>query len=292
MPTKNYKGIILAGGNGTRLYPSSLTVSKQLMNVYDKPLIYYSLSTLMLADIREILIITTSESINQFKNLLGDGSKWGVNFQYEIQENPNGLAEAFIIGEKFIGDDNVCLVLGDNILYGNSLKSILLSCKKSQGGTVFSYPVTDPHRFGIIESEGDKIISIVEKPKEPKSNRAVIGIYFFDNKVIEYAKNVKPSWRNELEISCIQNSYLKNETLRVENLNRGVTWIDAGTCDSLLMASNFISTVEKMQTYKISCPEEIAFKNGWINKEQLKNLAKPLEKSGYGQYLNRVVESL
>jgi len=289
---KKYKGIILAGGTGTRLYPCTQVVSKQLMPVYDKPLIYYPLSTLMLADIKDILIITTSDSLNQFKKLLGDGSKWGVNFQYEIQENPNGLAEAFIIGEKFIGDDNVCLVLGDNILYGNSLKSILLKCKKEEGGTIFSYPVVDPKRFGIVEMNGDKIVSIVEKPKEPKSNRAVIGIYFFDNKVIEYAKKVKPSWRDELEMSSIHNYYLDNNSLRVEELNRGVTWIDAGTCDSLLVASNFISSVEKMQTYKISCPEEIAFKNGWIDKEELENLAKPLVKSGYGQYLNRVSESL
>jgi glucose-1-phosphate thymidylyltransferase len=285
-----YKGIILAGGSGTRLYPSSLTVSKQLMNVYDKPLIYYSISILMLAEIRDILIITTQESLYQFKKLLGDGSHWGVNFQYAVQDKPNGLAEAFIIGEKFIGDDNVCLVLGDNILYGNSLKSILKKCKDGKGGTIFSYPVTDPERFGIVETHENKIVSITEKPKNPKSNRAIIGIYFFDNNVIKYAKEVKPSWRNELEMSCIHNQYLKDGSLKVENLNRGVTWIDAGTCDSLLMASNFISNIEKVQTYKISCPEEISFKNGWIDKEQLRNLAKTLEKSGYGQYLNRICE--
>ena len=217
-----YKGIILAGGSGTRLHPSTLVVSKQLMPVYDKPLIYYSLSTLMIAGIREILIITTPESIEQFKQLLGDGSKWGISLQYAIQENPNGLAEAFIIGEEFIGNDNVCLVLGDNILYGNSLQSILKSCKKNNGATIFSYPVVDPERFGIVETVDGKIVSIVEKPKEPKSNRAVIGIYFFDNRVVEYAKDVKPSWRNELEMSSIHNTYLEDDSLRVEELNRGV----------------------------------------------------------------------
>jgi glucose-1-phosphate thymidylyltransferase len=287
-----YKGIVLAGGSGTRLHPSTLVVSKQLIPVYDKPLIYYSLSTLMLADIRDILIITTSESIDQFKKLLGDGSKWGISLQYAIQENPNGLAEAFIIGEKFIGDDNVCLVLGDNILYGNSLQSILKSCKKNKGATIFSYPVVDPERFGIVETVNGKIVSIVEKPKEPKSNRAVIGIYFFDNKVIEYAKEVKPSWRNELEISSIHNAYLEDGSLRVEELNRGVTWIDAGTVDSLLMASNFISNIEKMQTYKISCPEEISFNNGWISEDELSKLAQEQIKSGYGKYLKRVLEGL
>ena len=288
----NYKGIILAGGSGTRLYPSTNVVSKQLMPVYDKPLIYYPLSTLMLADIRDILIITTSESIGQFKKLLGDGSKWGINLEYAIQENPNGLAEAFIIGEEFIGNDNVCLVLGDNILYGNSLKSILRECKDGNGGTIFSYPVIDPERFGIVEMNGDEIVSIIEKPTSPRSNRAVIGIYFFDNKVVEYAKEVQPSWRNELEMSSILNDYLETKSLKVKELNRGITWIDAGTVDSLLMASNFISNIEKVQTYKISCPEEISFKNGWIDRNQLKELAQSQSKSGYGQYLKRVLEEL
>lgn len=285
----NYKGIILAGGSGTRLYPCTQVVSKQLMPVYDKPLIYYPLSTLMLADIKDILIITTSDSLNQFEKLLGDGSKFGINLQYAVQENPNGIAEAFIIGEKFIGDDNVCLVLGDNILYGNSLKSILKSCKKNTGATIFSYPVVDPERFGIVETVDGKIVSIVEKPKEPKSNRAVIGIYFFDNRVVEYAKEVKPSWRNELEMSSIHNTYLEDGSLRVEELNRGVTWIDAGTVDSLLMASNFIASIEKMQTYKISCPEEISFNNGWIGKDQLSKLAQEQIKSGYGKYLRSLL---
>ncbi len=287
-----YKGIILAGGSGTRLYPSTCSVSKQLLTVYDKPLIYYPLSTLMITGIRDILIITTPESINQFKKLLGDGSKWGISLKYAIQENPNGLAEAFIIGKEFIGEDNVCLVLGDNVLYGNSLQSILKSCKKNNGATIFSYPVIDPERFGIVETANGKIVSIVEKPKEPKSNRAVIGIYFFDNKVIEYAKKVKPSWRNELEMSSIHNAYLDEGSLRVEELNRGVTWIDAGTVDSLLMASNFISNIEKMQTYKISCPEEISFNNGWISEDELSKLAQEQIKSGYGEYLKRVLDEL
>lgn len=285
-----YKGIVLAGGKGTRLYPSSNVVSKQLINVYDKPLIYYPLSTLMLSNIRDILIISTPDSTDQFKDLLGNGNQWGINLEYAIQENANGLAEAFIIGEDFIGNDNVCLVLGDNILYGNSLKSILNSCKDGDGCTIFSYPVTDPHRFGIVEYDGTKVISIEEKPKKPKSNRAVIGIYFFDNKVVEYAKKVKPSLRGELEMVSIHNRYLEEGNLKVEFLNRGITWIDAGTFDSLLTASNFISTVEKIQSYKISCPEEISYSNGWINKDQLKKLAEPLIKSGYGEYLNRICE--
>lgn len=285
-----YKGIILAGGKGTRLYPSSTVVSKQLINVYDKPLIYYPLSTLMLSNIKDILIISTPDSIEQFKNLLGNGNQWGINLEYAIQENANGLAEAFIIGEDFIGDDNVCLVLGDNILYGNSLKSILNSCKDRDGCTIFSYPVTDPHRFGIVEYDGTKVISIEEKPEKPKSNRAVIGIYFFDNKVVEYAKSVKPSLRGELEMASIHNRYLEDGNLKVEVLNRGITWIDAGTFDSLLMASNFISTLEKIQSYKISCPEEISYSNGWITKDELKKLAEPLIKSGYGEYLNRICE--
>jgi glucose-1-phosphate thymidylyltransferase len=285
-----YKGIILAGGKGTRLYPSSNVVSKQLINVYDKPLIYYPLSTLMLSNIRDILIISTPDSIDQFKNLLGNGNQWGINLEYAIQENANGLAEAFIIGEDFIGNDNVCLVLGDNILYGNSLKSILNSCKDGDGSTIFSYPVTDPHRFGIVEYDGTKVISIEEKPEKPKSNRAVIGIYFFDNKVVEYAKSVKPSLRGELEMASIHNRYLDEGNLKVEVLNRGITWIDAGTFDSLLMASNFISTLEKIQSYKISCPEEISYSNGWITKDELRKLAEPLLKSGYGEYLNRICE--
>jgi glucose-1-phosphate thymidylyltransferase len=285
-----FKGIILAGGQGTRLYPSSLVVSKQLVNVYDKPLIYYSISTLMLANIKDILLITSPEYINQFKELLGDGSSWGISLSYEIQEEPNGLAEAFLIGEKFIGNDNVCLILGDNILHGNDLKNILKECKKDGGATILSYPVKDPERFGVVEFNRNKVISIEEKPNNPKSNRAVIGVYFYDNKVIEYAKQIKPSKRGELEITDIHKKYLEENTLKVKNLNRGITWIDAGTFDSLLLASNFISTIEKVQSYKVSCPEEIAFKNGWIGTEQLKNLSQSLIKSDYGKYLYRLYE--
>lgn len=287
-----YKGIILAGGSGTRLYPSTMVVSKQLMNVYDKPLIYYPISTLMLADIRDILIITTPEYHDQFVKFLGDGSQWGIKLKYAIQKTPNGLAEAFIIGEKFIGNDNVCLILGDNILYGNGLKSILNECKSENGSTIFSYPVSNPERFGIIECDGEHVISIEEKPKNPKSNLAIIGIYFFDNNVVEYSKNVKPSSRGELEMESIHNQYLAHNKIKVKQLNRGITWIDAGTFDSLLQASNFISSIEKIQSYKICCPEEIAYKNNWITKEQLKNLANSLLNSGYGKYLNRICEEI
>jgi glucose-1-phosphate thymidylyltransferase len=281
-----YKGIILAGGQGTRLYPSSLVVSKQLMNVYDKPLIYYPISTLMIAGIKDILIIATPEYIDQYQKLLGDGSQWKVRFTYEVQNNFGGIAEAFIIGEKFIGNDNVCLILGDNIIYGNGLNKILNQCKKNQGATVLSYHVHDPHRFGVVEfNENNKVISIEEKPENPKSNYAVIGLYFYDNRVVEYSKQLDPSKRGELEITDINKMYLSNGELNVENLSRGIAWIDAGTFDSLLTASNFISTVEKMQGTKISCPEEIAYRNGWITLNELKNLAEPLVKSGYGKYL-------
>lgn len=283
-----YKGIILAGGQGTRLYPSSKVVSKQLMNVYDKPLIYYPISTLMLAGIKDILIITNPEHVDQFKDLLGDGSQWGINFSYEIQENPNGIAEALIIGEKFIGNDNVCLILGDNILYGNHLENILKDCCDGKGATVLAYPVTDPERFGVVEFDGDRVISIEEKPQNPKSNRAVIGVYFYDNNASKYAKKISPSSRGEVEITSLHNIYLETSSLKVKQLNRGITWIDAGTFDSLLLASNFISTIEKVQSYKISCPEEIAYRNKWIDSVQLKKLAEPLLKSGYGKYLNNI----
>lgn len=286
-----YKGIILAGGQGTRLYPSSLVVSKQLMNVYDKPLIYYSISTLMIAGIKDIFIIATSEYIDQYKKLLGDGSQWKVKFSYGIQEDFGGIAEAFIIAEKFIGKDNVCLILGDNIIYGNGLNKILKQCKKNQGATVLSYHVNDPHRFGVVEfDENNKVISIEEKPENPKSNYAVIGMYFYDNKVVQYSKQIEPSIRGELEITDINKIYLESQELNVENLSRGIAWIDAGTFDSLLTASNFISTVEKMQGTKISCPEEIAYRNGWITLDELKNLADPLVKSGYGKYLYSIYE--
>ena len=285
------KGIVLAGGQGTRLYPSSLVVSKQLMNVYDKPLIYYPISTLMIAGIREILIIATPGYIDQYMELLGDGSQWSVQITYATQSNFGGIAEAFLIAEDFIGNDDVCLILGDNIIYGNGMNHILKTCRQNKGATVLSYHVQDPHRFGIVEFDGNnKVISIEEKPENPKSNYAVIGLYFYDNKVIEYAKQIEPSPRGELEITDINKLYLEAGELNVENLSRGIAWIDAGTFDSLLTASNFISTVEKMQGTKISCPEEIAYRNGWITLEELKELAEPLVKSGYGKYLYSIYQ--
>ena len=283
------KGIILAGGQGTRLYPSSRVVSKQLMNVYDKPLIYYPLSTLMLAGIKDILIITSPEYIDQFKELLGDGSKYGISLLYEVQKKPSGIAEAFIIGEDFIGDDNVCMILGDNIMYGNNLDIILDKCKTNTGATIFSYPVKDPERFGVVEYKGSKVISIEEKPEHPKSKRATIGLYFCDKRAVEYAKQLSPSIRDELEIVDIWNRYLENDELNVEHLNRGITWIDAGTFDSLLLASNFIATIEKVQSYKISCPEEISYKNGWITRDELSDLSEFYLKSGYGKYLKSLL---
>ena len=288
-----YKGIILAGGQGTRLYPSSLVVSKQLLNVYDKPLIYYPISTLMLAGIKEILIISTPEYINQFMELLGDGSQWGVHIVYDVQFEPKGISEAFLIAEKFIGNDNVCLILGDNILYGNELTKVLKLCQKNSGATILSYEVQDPHRFGVIESDRDnKVISIEEKPKDPKSNRAVVGIYFYDNRVVKYAKEIVESPRGELEITDLNKIYLRNGELNVIPLCRGMAWIDAGTFDSLLMASNFISTVEKIQGKKISCPEEIAHRKKWITKDQLLDLANTFAKSGYGKYLKSIAEEI
>jgi glucose-1-phosphate thymidylyltransferase len=285
------KGIVLAGGQGTRLYPSSLVVSKQLMNVYDKPLIYYPISTLMIAGIREILIVATPGYIDQYMELLGDGSQWSVQITYATQSNFGGIAEAFLIAEDFIGNDDVCLILGDNIIYGNGMNNILKTCRQNKGATVLSYHVQDPHRFGIVEFDGNnKVISIEEKPENPKSNYAVIGLYFYDNKVVEYAKQIEPSPRGELEITDINKLYLEAGELNVENLSRGIAWIDAGTFDSLLTASNFISTVEKMQGTKISCPEEIAYRNGWITLEDLKELAEPLVKSGYGKYLYSIYQ--
>lgn len=285
-----YKGIILAGGSGTRLYPSSMVVSKQLINVYDKPLIYYPLSTLMIAGIRDILIITNNDQIDQFKKLLGDGSQWSISLSYKTQDEPNGLPEAFILAEDFIGDDNVCLILGDNVIYGNELDSILLESQKNEGATILSYSVNDPERFGIIEYSGSKVLSIEEKPDNPKSNKAIIGIYFCDNKAVQYAKEVKPSKRNELEIVDVWKKYLQNKKLSVKHLNRGITWIDAGTFDSLLTASNIISNIEKVQYNKISCPEEISWRKGWITDDDLRKLSKPLYKSGYGKYLEVLLE--
>ena len=284
-----YKGIILAGGKGTRLYPTTSVVSKQLLNVYDKPLIYYPLSTLMLAGVREILIISTPEQYPHFQKLFGNGSQLGLSIQYDIQHKPNGLPEAFIIGEKFIGDDNVCLILGDNIIFGNKLDSILRKSQTGDGATVLTYPVKDAERFGVVEYERfdeGAVVSIEEKPTHPKSNRALIGIYFFDNRCIEYAKKLVPSKRKEIEIVDLCKKYLDNQELRVNNLTRTMTWIDAGTFKSLLLASNLISNLEEIQSYKISCPEEVAYKNGWIDKEQLLNLAATYPRGEYQSYLN------
>lgn len=286
-----YKGIILAGGNGTRLYPLSKVVSKQLLNVYDKPLIYYPLSTLMLAGIRDILIITNPGQIDQFKDLLGDGSQWGISISYQIQERPNGLPEAFVLAQDFIGDDNVCLVLGDNVLYGNDLDKILKKAQRGSGATVLSYPVKDPQRYGVVEYDQDEnVIGFEEKPEFPKSNRALIGVYFCDNKCVQFSKELKPSHRGELEIIDLFNKYLERGELKVKELTRAMTWIDAGTFDSLLLASNFIATVEKIQSYKISCPEEVAYKNKWINGKQLLKLSDEQDKSGYGDYLKSIIE--
>ena len=288
-----YKGIILAGGSGTRLHPSSLVVSKQLMNVYDKPLIYYPLCTLMIAGIKDILIITNENQVDQFERLLGDGSHLGVNISYKVQDNPNGLPEAFVIAEDFIGDDNVCMVLGDNIIFGNNLDSILKESQKESGATILSYPVRDPERFGVIEFEKydeGNVVSIVEKPEHPKSNRALIGIYFFDNRCIEYAKQLKPSKRGETEIIDLCKKYLEDDELNVKNLTRSMTWIDAGTFDSLLLASNFVANCEQIQSYKVSCPEEVAYKNKWIDGKQLLKIAKSYPKSGYGDYLSSIIE--
>ena len=284
-----YKGIILAGGRGTRLYPTTCVVSKQLLNVYDKPLIYYPLSTLMLAGIREILIISTPEQYPQFQKLFGNGEQLGLSIQYDIQDEPNGLPEAFIIGEEFIGDDNVCLILGDNIIFGNELDRILWESQKESGATVLTYPVRDAERFGIVEFERfdeGAVVSIEEKPTHPKSNRALIGIYFFDNRCIQYAKELTPSKRKELEIVDLCKKYLSNRELKVNNLTRTMHWIDAGTFKSLLLASNLISNLEEIQSYKISCPEEVAYKRRWIDKEQLLKLAATYPKGEYQDYLN------
>lgn len=284
------KGIILAGGSGTRLYPLTMVTSKQLLPIYDKPMIYYPLSTLMLAGIREILIISTPEDTPRFQSLLGDGSQFGVSFQYEIQHYPNGLGEAFIIGEDFIGTDSVAMVLGDNIFYGNGMTKILQkAATKEFGATVFGYHVHDPHRFGVVEFDTEgKVLSVEEKPEYPKSNYAITGLYFYDNRVVEFAKNVKPSARGELEITSINEAYLKSGELDVTLLGRGFTWLDTGTHQSLVDATNFVRTIEEHQGIKISAPEEIAYIKGWISKEQLINTSEKLLKTGYGQYLLKV----
>lgn len=284
------KGIVLAGGSGTRLYPITMGVSKQLLPIYDKPMIYYPLSVLMLAGIREVLIITTPEDQAGFKRLLGDGSHLGIDLSYEVQEKPEGLAQAFTIGEKFIGKEDVCLVLGDNIYYGQGftpkLKDAVKRAKDGKGATVFGYQVKDPERFGVVDFDDQmKALSIEEKPDKPKSNFAVTGLYFYDNRVIEIAKNVKPSERGELEITCVNNAYLESGDLNVELLGRGFAWLDTGTHESLLEAAQFVETLEKRQGYKVACLEEIAFHNGWLSKDRLLERGKLMAKNSYGQYL-------
>ena len=289
------KGIILAGGSGTRLYPITMGVSKQLLPIYDKPMVYYPLSVLMLAGIREVLIITTPEDCDSFKRLLGDGSQFGIELSYTVQPSPDGLAQAFILGEDFIGNDDVCLVLGDNIFYGqgftSKLKHAVQNAKEGQGATVFGYQVKDPERFGVVEfDENKKAISIEEKPTKPKSNFAVTGLYFYDNSVVELAKQVEPSHRGELEITCLNEMYLQKSKLNVEILGRGFAWLDTGTHESLLEAAQFVETIEKRQGYKIACLEEIGFNNGWLTKQQIETLAQPFIKNSYGQYLIELIK--
>lgn len=286
------KGIILAGGSGTRLYPITRSISKQITPIYDKPMIYYPLSVLMLSGIKDILIISTPRDINSFKELLGNGSDFGIKLSYAVQEEPNGLAEAFIIGEKFIGDDNVALILGDNIFYGHGFSGLLKEAKNLKNGAkIFGYYVKDPSAFGVVEfDDNNKAISIEEKPLNPKSNYAIVGLYFYDNSVIKKAKMLKPSSRGELEITDINKMYLKENSLEVINLGRGMAWLDTGTHDGLLEASNFVKTIQTRQGNMIACLEEIAYNNNWIDKDKLKHLAKPLLKSHYGEYLMSLIK--
>lgn len=288
---KNRKGIILAGGSGTRLYPLTLAISKQIMPVYDKPMIYYPLSVLMEADIREILIITTPRDSDTFRTLLDDGSQWGMKFEYKIQAKPNGLAEAFIIGEDFIGQDNVAMILGDNMFYGSHLPEMLRNANERENeATIFGYQVKDPKAYGVVEiDENGKAISIEEKPQNPKSNYAVPGLYFYTNDVIEIAKNVKPSARGELEITTVNEEYMNRNKLYVETFGRGMTWFDTGTHDALLETASFVQTIEKRQGMQVCCPEEIAYQKSWINAEQLSNLADKYMKTEYGKYLKDLI---
>lgn len=284
------KGIILAGGSGTRLYPITKSISKQLVPIYNKPMIYYPLSVLMLADIRDILIITTPEDQDMFIRLLGNGSQWGINLQYAIQPSPDGLAQAFLIGEKFIGNDSCCLILGDNIFFGHDFGKTLSKVSKiSKGATVFGYYVNDPERYGVVEFDNNrKVISLEEKPQNPKSNYAVTGLYFYDSTVVEKAKSLKPSARGELEITDLNKLYLQEQTLDVQILGRGIAWLDTGTHDSLLEASNYVSAIENRQGLMVACLEEIAFSKGYISQEQVLELAEPLKKNEYGQYLIKI----